>query len=151
MKSKTTRKIRMLLVEDSLLHQQLTKRALQATELEVELDIASDGSEALAYLNERGVGTEALRHLPDMILLDINMPGMDGLELLREIKNNPALRAIPIAMLTTSEAPRDIRAAYERGANAYLAKPDGFHEFREMLKELGQFWLKRAKLPRHGK
>lgn len=151
MKSKTTRKIRFLLVEDSVLHQQLTKRALEATKLDVELDIVSGGQEALDYFNAHGVGTGTLLDLPDMILMDINMPGMDGLELLRRIKAMPELKAIPVSMLTTSEAPKDIRAAYDGGANAYLAKPDGFHEFREMLSELGRFWLTRAKLPRHGR
>lgn len=151
MKSKTTRKVRLLLVEDSPLHQQLTRRALQATELDIELDVVSDGVEAMEYLRQRSNGDNGRHEQPDMILLDINMPRMGGLEVLEEIKADPELRSIPVAMLTTSEAPNDIRRAYDKGANAYLPKPDGFHEFREMLKELGQFWIKRARLPRHGK
>ena len=145
----STNKIKMLLVEDSPLHQKLTRRALQATDLDVDLDVASDGVEALAYLN--GCSADTAGHAqPDVILLDLNMPRMSGLEVLNRIKTNPALRSIPIAVLTTSEAPNDIRTSYEAGANTYLTKPNGFHEFRDMLQSFGEFWLKRARLPRHG-
>lgn len=143
-----TGKIRMLLVEDNPVHQRLTQRALQSAELDVDLHISNDGVEALEYLNaliETHSGNQ-----PDMILLDLNMPRMGGLELLAALKNSPALRSIPVAILSTSGAPKDIRESYQHGANAYLTKPDGFHEFRDMLKELGDFWLKRARLPRHG-
>jgi CheY-like chemotaxis protein len=149
MNKATTRKIKLLLVEDSPLHQKLTQRALEATQLDITLDIVSDGVEAMDYLRRRlAAGSDGEQ--PDLILLDLNMPRMGGLEVLHEIKSDPVLHVIPIAVLTTSESPNDIRESYDRGANTYLTKPDGFHEFREMLKELGDFWLKRARLPRHG-
>ncbi len=144
-----SRKLRFLLVEDSVVHQRLTQRALQATDLEVELDIVSDGVEAMEYL-ARCTGANG-NDQPDLILLDLNMPRKGGLEVLSEVKADPALRSIPVAVLTTSEAPNDIRESYERGANTYLPKPDGFHEFRDMLNELGGLWLRRVRLPRHGK
>ncbi len=145
-----TRKMKFLLVEDSPVHQRLTQRALEACALEVDLDIVSDGVEALEYLRSHMATDEHDSDQPDLILLDLNMPRKGGLEVLAEIKADPALKSIPVAVLTTSEAPNDIRESYDRGANTYLPKPDGFHEFRELLKELGQFWLKRARLPRHG-
>jgi CheY-like chemotaxis protein len=143
-----TRRIKILLVEDSPLHQKLTQRAFAATDLDIDLDIVSDGVEAMSYLRQRL--TDSTSEQPDLILLDLNMPRMGGLEVLEQIKTDPVLHVIPVAMLTTSEAPNDIRESYYLGANTYLSKPDGFHDFRDMLKVLGDFWVKRACLPRDG-
>jgi CheY-like chemotaxis protein len=144
-----TAKIRLMLVEDNPVHQRFTQRAIEGAELDVELHISADGIEALDYL--KVLIEQKPDAQPDFILLDLNMPRMGGLELLGELKKHPQLRSIPVAVLSTSEAPNDIRDAYMQGANAYLAKPGGYHEFCEMLREFGRFWLHRARLPRHGR
>jgi len=149
MSRRHTDKLTLLLVEDSPVHQELTRRAVQACGMNVELHVVSDGVEALDYLHRRGrfVGDESSPR-PDLILLDLNMPRMNGLELLDEIKRDPKLRMIPVNVLTTSDAHTDIAGCYDRGANAYLVKPDGYAEFKQLLAELGRFWLERTCLPR---
>jgi CheY-like chemotaxis protein len=148
MPGRITGKLTMLLIEDSLVHQELTRRAIEAVGANVKLFVVSDGVEALDYLHHRGdYEAKDSSPRPDLILLDLNMPRMNGLELLEEIKRDPRLRMIPVNILTTSDASSDIDNSYERGANAYLVKPDGFGDFKKLLAELVNFWLERTRLP----
>jgi CheY-like chemotaxis protein len=150
MTRRITTKLTLLLIEDSPVHQELTRRAIEAVGINVRLHVVSDGVEALDYLHRRGeyASTDASPR-PDLILLDLNMPRMNGLELLEELKRDPGLRMIPVNILTTSDAGSDITTSYDRGANAYLVKPDSYSDFKILLAELVSFWLERSRLPSH--
>ncbi len=141
-------KFTILLVEDSPVQQALTRRALEDSDLEADLYVVGDGVEALDYLHGRGefdAPDSAPR--PDIILLDLNMPRMDGHTTLEKIRENESLAQIPITVLTTSDADSDATASYARGANAFITKPAEYDEFVKLLNALGQFWAFHVKLP----
>jgi chemotaxis family two-component system response regulator Rcp1 len=142
------RKRRVLLIEDSSGDVRLTKEAFREANLAVEIDVASDGIEAMAFLNDAQSNHETA--LPDIILLDLNLPRMDGREVLAQIKEDPELRLIPTIILTTSAAERDIRKAYDLRANCYLTKPVQLEDFEELVRSINDFWLTKAHLPIHG-
>ena len=136
-----------LLAEDDPKDAQLTTRALSEAQTPGEIVIARDGAEALEHLrnSERG----HLDHRPCVVLLDLKMPKLDGLEVLRQIKNDPQLRTIPVVMLTSSRQDKDVAESYQLGANAYVVKPVSFDEFRRAMKEVGSFWATINELPPH--
>lgn len=134
-----------LLVEDSPGDVRLTREAFRTTDLSVRLHVAVDGVDAMAFLRREGEHVNAVR--PDLILLDLNLPKMDGREVLGQIKEDLSLKTIPTVILTTSEAEADIRKAYELQANAYLSKPGQLDAFESLVRSIGDFWLTKAKLP----
>lgn len=131
-----------LLVEDEEAHAELTKRAIRKAGNANRIDIVSDGEKALDYLTNRGKYADTDRYpLPGLILLDIKLPGMDGIEVLKSIKEDDKLKKIPVIMLTTSEREEDISKAYNYYANSYLTKPVGYKEFEEKVKQIDFYWM----------
>lgn len=138
-----------LLVEDNPDHAELISRCLDEREIGGQLYHVSDGEEALDYLAHRGRYSDPENSpRPALILMDLRLPKLDGLSLLRKIKSNPQYDAIPVVVLTTSTADPDIEGAYAARANAYLAKPLNFEEFRQHLQTAARFWLKCNRTPR---
>jgi CheY-like chemotaxis protein len=130
-----------LLVEDSPAQQALTRRALEDSSLDANLHVVDDGVEALQYLRGEGAyGDREANPRPDILLLDLNMPRMDGHEFLAALKADPALASIPVTVLTTSTADSDVTASYARGANAFVTKPAEYDKFVNLFSALGQFW-----------
>ena len=137
--------IDVLLVEDSPGDVRLTQEALREANREVRLHVVFDGVEAMAFLKREGSHARAPR--PDLILLDLNLPRMDGREVLAQIKADESLRTIPTIILTTSEAEADITKSYQLRANCFLSKPVQLEAFESLIKSVNDFWLTRAKLP----
>jgi two-component system, chemotaxis family, response regulator Rcp1 len=133
-----------LLVEDSLSDIRLIREALKETPVLVDVTVAHDGVEATDYL--RKAETE-LAARPDLILLDLNLPRKNGLEVLAEIKASPTLKEIPVLIMTSSRADRDIKEAYRLNANCYIAKPSELAEFVHVLRGIEDFWFGTATLP----
>ena len=136
--------IEVLLIEDSPGDVRLTQEAFREANSRIRLHVASDGVEAMAFLRHEGIHIDALR--PDFILLDLNLPKMDGREVLAHIKNDESLKTIPTIILTTSSAEEDIVRSYKLHANCYLSKPVELNEFENVVKSINDFWLTRAKL-----
>ena len=134
-----------LLVEDSPGDVRLTREAFREANPAVRMHVASDGIEAMAFLRQEGANSEAPR--PDFILLDLNLPKMDGREVLALIKDDDSLRTIPTIILTTSEADADIVHSYELNANAYLRKPVTLEAFEALVRSINDFWLTKVMLP----
>ena len=134
-----------LLVEDSPGDVRLTREAFQEANGAVRLHVASDGVEAMAFLRHEGIHSDAPR--PDFILLDLNLPRMDGREVLAHIKADDSLRTIPTVILTTSDADADVLKSYELNANAYLRKPVTLEAFESLVKSINDFWLTKVVLP----
>jgi CheY-like chemotaxis protein len=141
----TRQLLQILLVEDSPGDVRLTREAFRDANPDVRMAVANDGVEAMAFLRRQGEQADAPR--PDLILLDLNLPRMDGREVLALIKEDPALRTIPTVILTTSDAEADIVRSYELQANAYLSKPVRLDEFESLVKSINDFWLTRVTLP----
>ena len=137
--------IEILLVEDSPSDAALTKEALEAGKIANHLSRVVDGVEAMDYLRQKGQFAKAAR--PDLIMLDLNLPRKDGREVLRELKDDPALKAIPVIVLTTSRSDKDILQSYQLNANCYITKPVDFQKFIDMVKSIEQFWLTVVTLP----
>jgi CheY-like chemotaxis protein len=131
---------RILLVEDDLRDVELTLTALDDYKLANEVVVCRDGQEALDYLYSRGKFSDRVGENPAVILLDLKLPKVDGLEVLEKIKSDARLRMIPVVMLTSSHEERDMMRSYKLGVNAYVVKPVDFHEFINAVKELGMFW-----------
>lgn len=142
----TIEPVEILLVEDNPGDVDLTMEALEEAKLRNSVHVARDGVEALQFLRRQGPHGGAPR--PDLILLDLNMPRKDGREVLREIKEDPALKRIPVVVLTTSEAEEDVLDAYEYRANAYIVKPVDFEQFFRTIRSLEDFWLTVVRLPK---
>ena len=134
-----------LLVEDSPGDVRLTLEALADAKISNSINVASDGIEALAYLRKEGEHADATR--PDLILLDLNMPRMDGRELLSIIKADDFLRTIPVVVLTTSQSEADILKSYDLQANCYITKPVDLDQFMVVVNSIQEFWLSIVKLP----
>ncbi|OGR19161.1 MAG: hypothetical protein A2X81_18630 [Desulfobacterales bacterium GWB2_56_26] len=135
-----------LLVEDNQDDIELTLEALQDSKVRMEIDTVSDGMSAMAYL--RREGKYAGKPRPDLILLDLNLPLMDGREVLKEIREDQDLTDIPVVVLTTSDDEGDILKAYKLHANCYITKPVDFARFTEIIRQVEGFWLQLVKLPR---
>ena len=138
--------IEVLLVEDSPGDVRLTREAFKDAKVLINLHVASDGEEAMAFLTHKGKHANAPR--PDLILLDLNLPKKDGREVLEEIKEDPALKIIPVVILTTSASEADILKTYQLHANCYIAKPVDLDGFLKVVKSIDSFWLSVVKLPR---
>ncbi len=137
--------IEVLLVEDSPGDVRLTQEAFREANRAIHLHVANDGVEAMAFLNRTGIHDHAPR--PDLILLDLNLPKMDGREVLALIKEDESLKLIPTVILTTSTAEADIKASYQLQANCYLSKPVQLDEFESLVRSINDFWLTKVKLP----
>ena len=140
--------IEVLLVEDSPGDVRLTQEAFSQANRSIHMHVATDGIEAMAFL--RRLGAHAAAPRPDLILLDLNLPRMDGREVLAQIKADEGLKTIPTIILTTSELNEDIVQSYQLQANCYLSKPVQLDAFELLVKSINDFWLINAKLPRHG-
>ena len=142
-------RIEILLVEDNPGDVRLTMEALKEGKVYNNLNVVADGVEAMAYL--RGEGTYAGTMLPDIILLDLNLPRMDGREVLAAIKKDAALKRIPVVVLTTSKADEDVLKVYDLHANCYITKPVDLEQFLLVVKSIKDFWFTVVKLPPNGR
>lgn len=131
---------RILLAEDNANDAELTLTALQECRLRNEVETVQDGAEALDYIYRRGAYAGRQDCLPCVILLDLKMPRVDGIEVLRQIKSDPALRHIPVVMLTSSREEKDLVLSYDLGVNAFVVKPVDFDQFLKAIRALGMFW-----------
>ena len=138
---KSTRTLHLLLIEDNEGDILLTQEALSEVALRNSLTVMRDGEQALDYLKN------SKNHLPDLILLDINLPRMDGKEFLNRIKTDPALLHIPVVVLTTSSSGRDIKDAYSLYVNCYITKPVDFDSFVQVIRAIERFWVQIVQLP----
>lgn len=137
--------ISILLVEDDPDHVDLTRIALQTARVPFGLEVVMDGTEALQFLHHEAPYEHA--RLPDLILLDLNLPKLDGREVLRTIKGDPDLRSIPVIVLTTSSDASDVASAYENHANSYITKPTDFDDFLHAIETMHEYWLSVVRLP----
>ena len=143
---KTTRRpVRILLVEDNPGDVRLTQEAFREGNIAVQLDVARDGVEAIAFLRSEAPFQDS--QLPDLILLDLNLPKKDGREVLAEVKNDERLKRIPVVVLTTSNAEADIMKTYNLHVNCYINKPVDFDRFFDIVQRIEDFWLSTAILP----
>ncbi|MCC5947922.1 MAG: response regulator [Nitriliruptoraceae bacterium] len=137
--------LQILLIEDDPGDARLTRVALHDVAPQHELTVVADGHTALRYLRRQPPYRQVRK--PDLILLDLNLPGMHGHEVLREIKADPALRSIPVNILTTSAREHDVLTSYERYANAYVTKPMDLDDYLEVLRQVTRFWSQTAETP----
>jgi len=138
--------VEILLVEDDPGDVLMTKEALADAKMANELHVVSNGEEALAFLFQEGEYADAPR--PGLILLDLNLPRLDGLEVLAELKADPVLKVIPVVILTTSQAQQDVLRSYALHANAYVSKPVDFEAFMEVIRQIDNFFVTVVKLAR---
>jgi CheY-like chemotaxis protein len=131
---------RILLVDDSPRDTEMALEALEHHHLANEVIALRDGAEALDYLYRRGEFTDRTNGQPAVILLDLKMPKVDGLEVLRQIKSDDKLKFIPVVVMTSSRQEQDLISSYQLGVNAYVVKPLSFHEFTDAVKQVGGFW-----------
>ncbi|KRE49883.1 response regulator [Paenibacillus sp. Soil724D2] len=143
---KLSQNVEILLVEDNPGDIRLIVEVLKEGKINNNLSVVEDGEEALAYLRREGSYQEAI--VPDIILLDLNLPKINGTEVLAEIKKDPQLKYIPVIILTTSEAEQDILRAYDLHANCYITKPVNLEQFLTVVRSIENFWLTLVKLPR---
>lgn len=144
-RSPQRKNLELLLVEDNPADILLLKEILAEAEVALELRLVNDGEAALAYLRREGLYTAASR--PDLIMLDLNLPGLGGRQVLKEIKEDPALGAIPVIILSTSQSEEDIVDCYRLHANCYISKPVSLEEFIEVIRSIESFWFRTVKLP----
>ncbi len=139
------RPLELLLIEDNAADIRLVKEGLSLFQAEFNLTVVSDGEAAVDYVKRRGRYASAKR--PSLVLLDLNLPKKDGLEVLREIKSDPDLRRIPVTVLTSSNSEEDVNAAYDLGANSYLRKANALDEIYGIMRGIHDFWMCLAVLP----
>lgn len=136
------REVQILLVEDNPKDVKLTLHALKSKNLCTSIDVARDGEEALDYLFCRGQHSDrSIDQPPRLILLDLKLPKIDGLDVLREVKGNPLTKSIPVVILTGSSEEKDLVTCYRIGVNAYIQKPVDFDRFTQIVEQVGTFWL----------
>ena len=146
--NKTRKPLKILIADDDPDDRTLTKEAFEENFLLNDLNFVEDGKELMDYLFQQGKYANATNHsLPELILLDLNMPRKDGREVLKEIKAHAEFRKIPVIILTTSKAEEDIIKTYELGANSFITKPVTFSGLVEVTKNLGKFWFDTVRLP----
>lgn len=139
------REIRVLLVEDNPADVRLIQEGFSTTRARYRLQVVDDGEKAVEFMQRRGVFMDA--QLPDLVLLDLNLPKKSGVEVLGEIKSDPRLRRIPIIVLTSSRFEKDVNTAYDRGANAYMRKPSNLEQIYALAKVIEECWLNMTVLP----
>ena len=139
------RPVQILLVEDSPGDVRLTQEVLREAKIANDLHIVGDGEEAMEFIRREGRYASAPR--PDLVLLDLNLPRKDGREVLEDIKGDPRLRGIPVIVLTTSAAERDVLRSYEMQVNSYITKPVDLNEFIRVVRTIEDFWLEIVRLP----
>jgi CheY-like chemotaxis protein len=144
----SSRPIEILLVEDNPGDARLTIEAFKEGRVTNSLTVINDGADALAYLRREGKYSAAKQ--PDLVLLDLNLPKMDGREVLAEVKSDERLRNIPVIVLTTSSGPEDVKRAYGSHANCYITKPVDLDQFLRVVQSIENFWLSLVKLPSQG-
>jgi CheY-like chemotaxis protein len=133
--------VEILLVEDNPDDVELTLHALREENLSNNIHVARDGEEALDFLFRRGEYQRSENRTPKLVLLDLKLPKVDGLEVLRQLKSDPKLRVIPVVILTSSKEEKDLIKGYTLGVNSYIQKPVAFQAFRKVVKQLGLYWL----------
>jgi CheY-like chemotaxis protein len=138
--------IQVLLVEDNEADVDLTRETFEHSQLNVELTVAEDGVEAIEYLTGRKSMPRSSR--PDLILLDLNLPKVDGRQVLAKIKDDSELKKIPVVVLTSSDAESDVVASYQLGANCFITKPGDFRKYQDVVQALEGFWFAVATLPK---
>jgi CheY-like chemotaxis protein len=141
----TLKSIRILMAEDNDMDVFLVREAFEQGRLTVHLDVTENGVDALAYLRGEGQYQGAVR--PDLVMLDINMPRLDGLSTLKAIREDPALRSLPVVILTTSDAETDVLKSYDNFANAYIVKPISMDNFFSVVRTFEEFWFSVVRLP----
>ena len=146
MTARTSRAVEILLVEDNPGDVRLTREALRDAKVHNNMTVASDGVEAIAYLKREGQYAGVT--LPDLILLDLNLPRINGFEVLDTIKEDADLRRIPVVILTSSQTEQDIIRSYDLHANAYITKPVNLEQFIQLIKSIEDFWLEIVRLPK---
>lgn len=139
----TTQSVEILLVEDDPEDVDLTREMFKGGALSVSLSVVEDGIEAMAYLRRKGDYSDAPR--PHFILLDLNMPLMNGRDVLQEIKSDPALKEIPVIIFTTSSSEREMERCQQLGADGFVTKPVGLEQFKQAVKKIEDFWLARIR------
>jgi CheY-like chemotaxis protein len=141
------RRIKVLLVEDSVPDATLIQEVVLEEKIKVDIDVVRDGEAAMAYLADRNQNGDKKVSLPELILLDLNLPKKDGREVLAEVKNLPRLRDIPVVILTTSQAEEDIIKCYGLQASCYLIKPLDLEQLTETIKSMDKFWFSLVRYP----
>jgi two-component system response regulator len=137
-----------LLVDDDSNDEELARIALERSKIPHHLEVARDGAEALDWLFRRGAFASRPEHpIPSLILLDLKLPKLSGLEVLAQLRQHESTRHIPVVVFTSSGEQTDLRRSYRLGANAYVKKPIDFREYKELIADLGSFWLRRNALP----
>jgi len=151
MSTSLIRPIKILLVEDNLQDIEITRRAFTKARVKNDLIVVRDGEEALDYLYHRGRFNDPTANpRPGMILLDLNLPKISGLDVLRQLKTDPDLKTIPVIVLTVSQHEQDIAKSYDFGANSYIQKPVEFENFVKMIQAVQDYWIMIATLPSDG-
>ncbi len=135
-----------LLVDDNPADRKLIAHLFKSSDITCQLHVAKDGEEATDFLNQQG--QFATSPVPDLILLDLNMPNKDGRDVLKEIKSEPVLKQIPVIVLTTSSSDLDVTTAYASQANSYIQKPRDLSHFQSVINIIGEYWLNTVELPR---
>jgi CheY-like chemotaxis protein len=130
-----------LVVEDNPLDLELTLHTLEREKCVGHIEVARDGAEALDFLFNRGVFRDRPRGAPRVVLLDLKLPKVDGIEVLKQIKDDPRTKSIPIVVFTSSHEDRDLTKCYERGANSYIQKPVNFKELQKIIRDFSSYWL----------
>ena len=144
-----TRVAIVLLVEDDPGDQELTRRALSEDVIKTDLHIVNNGAEAMDYLTHQGKYTDPQASpMPDLILLDLNMPKMDGRQVLQKLSDDPDLKAIPVVVLTTSSQEEEVVRSYKLGCNSFITKPVQLEKFIKIIRELESYWFTLVALPR---
>jgi CheY-like chemotaxis protein len=142
-----TRRLRVLLVEDNPGDVDLIRDSLEEIAPHLDITVVDNGAEALDYLSHSGAMSEAAKPMPDLVLLDLNLPKISGHEVLSEARKSSDLRTLPIVVVTSSDASRDILRSYQLGANSYVTKPGELASFQRTVRALGNFWCNVARLP----
>ena len=146
MKSNNSRNVLILMADDDADDRYLTKAAFEESAVKCDIHFVEDGDEVFDFLYNRGKFAQQKDMMPNLIILDLNMPKKDGRQVLDEIKKTPALQHIPIIIFTTSKSPEDVRQVYRMGASSFITKPTSFEDLLEVARSIGSYWVNTATL-----